>query len=65
MIAKPIISPDFTVDDIHKIGEYHYEITKDMMTLERINFYNEGEISFLKEMEKIRYYRLSLNTEEN
>ena len=24
MIAKPIISPDFTIEDIHKIREYHY-----------------------------------------
>lgn len=35
MIAKPIISLDFTVDDIHKIREYHYELTKDMTTQER------------------------------
>ena len=27
MIAKPIISPDFTIEDIHKIREYHYELT--------------------------------------
>ena len=42
MIAKPVISPDFTIEDIHKIREYHYELTKDMTTQERINFYNEG-----------------------
>ena len=28
-----VISPDFTIDDIHKIREYHYELTKDMTTL--------------------------------
>ena len=32
MIAKPDISPDFTIDDIYKIREYHYELTKDMTT---------------------------------
>lgn len=42
MIAKPVISPDFTIEDIHKIREYHYELTKDMTKQERINFYNEG-----------------------
>ncbi len=52
MIAKLIISPDFTMEDIYKIREYHYELTKDMTTQERINFYNEGGRGFLKEMEE-------------
>ncbi len=47
-----VISPDFTVEDIHRIREYHYELTKDMTTQERINFYNEGGRAFLAEMEK-------------
>ena len=46
MITKPIISPDFTIEDIHKIREYHYELTKDMTTQERIKFYNEGGRAF-------------------
>ncbi len=29
MIARPIISPDFTIEDIHKIREQNYERTKD------------------------------------
>ncbi len=52
MITEPIISPDFTIEDIHKIREYHYELTKDMTTQEKINFYNEGGRAFLAEMEK-------------
>lgn len=52
MIMEPIISPDFTIEDIHKIREYHYELTKDMTTQEKINFYNEGGKAFLTEMEK-------------
>ena len=52
MIAEPIISPDFTIEDIHKIREYHYELTKDMTMQEKINFYNEGGRAFLAEMEK-------------
>ena len=51
MIAEPIISPDFTIEDIHKIREYHYELTKDMTMQEKINFYNEGGRTFLAEME--------------
>lgn len=52
MIDKPAISPDFTIEDIHKIREYHYELTKDMTTQERIDFYNEGGRAFLREMEE-------------
>lgn len=51
MPAKPVISQDFTIEDIHKIREYHYELTKDMTLQERMNFYNEGGKSFLREME--------------
>ncbi len=42
----------FTIEDIHKIREYHYELTKNMTTQEKINFYNEGGKAFLAEMEK-------------
>ena len=52
MITKPNISPGFTIEDIHKIREYHYELTKDMTTQEKINFHNEGGRAFLAEMEK-------------
>ena len=51
MITEPIISPEFTIEDIHKIREYHYELTKDMTMQEKINFYNEGGRTFLAEME--------------
>ena len=52
IMKKPVLSPNFTIEDIHKIREYHYELTKDMTTQERINFYNEGGRAFLKEMEE-------------
>ena len=29
-IPKPEISPNFTIEDIHKIREWHYEKRKDM-----------------------------------
>ncbi len=29
-MEEPMISPYFTVEDIHKIREYNYELTKDM-----------------------------------
>ena len=46
MITQPNISPDFTIEDIHKIREYRYELTKDTTTQEKINFYNEGGRAF-------------------
>lgn len=63
MIPEPIISPDFTIEDIHKIREYHYELTKDMKPQERINFYNEGGRAFLKEMEAKKKQKLSSQKE--
>lgn len=52
MITKPIISPNFTIEDIHKIREYHYELTKEMTVQEKMDFYNEGGKAFLREMEE-------------
>ena len=43
-IPKPEISPDFTIDDIHKIREWHYEILKDATFEERNAFYREGAL---------------------
>ena len=52
MVEKPIISSEFTIDDIHKIREYHYEMTKNMSNKEVADEYNEGGKAFLKEMEE-------------
>ena len=32
------ISPDFTVEDIHKIRERNYEVTKHMTTEEKLHY---------------------------
>jgi hypothetical protein len=37
-----IISPDFTIEDIHKIREYNYEVTKNMPFEERNAYYSKG-----------------------
>ncbi len=38
---KPLdISPDFTIEDIHKIREYNYEMTKNMTRQEKMDYYN-------------------------
>lgn len=34
------ISPDFTIEDIHKIREHNYSVTKDMAPDKRCDYYN-------------------------
>ena len=47
MEPKLEISPDFTLEDIHKIRDYTYEITKNMTTQELCDYYNKNaEIGF-------------------
>ena len=49
-MEKPILSPNFTIDDIHKIREYHYEMTKNMTTEEWCAYFNKTAAKVLKEM---------------
>ena len=41
-MEKPIISPNFTIEDIHKIREYNYEMTKSMTREERRAYYRKA-----------------------
>jgi hypothetical protein len=41
-MEKPIVSDNFTIEDIHKIREYNYEMTKNMTTEERRAYYRRG-----------------------
>ena len=45
---KPEVSPNFTIEDIRNIREYHYELTKNMSFEERASFYREGAKEFEK-----------------
>ena len=36
-----VISPNFTIEDIHKARENNYNITKDMTPQERRDYYNK------------------------
>ena len=40
-MEKPKISKNFTIEDIHKIREYHYEMTKNMTTKEWCDYFNK------------------------
>ncbi len=49
-----VISPDFTIEDIHKIREQNYERTKDMPITEKIAYYNNSGKEAEREIERRR-----------
>ncbi len=40
-MEKPVLSPNFTIEDIHMLRQYHYEMTKHMTDEERMDYYNK------------------------
>ena len=40
-MEKPVLSPNVTIEDIHTLREYNYEITKHMSDKERMDYYNK------------------------
>lgn len=52
-MEKPTISPHFTVEDIHKVREYNYEMTKNMSREERRAYYRKGSEEFKAYMESL------------
>ena len=51
-MEEPVLSPDFTIDDIHKLREYNYYLTKDMTPQERMDYYNKKGRAFQQEIEE-------------
>lgn len=49
---KPILSPNFTIEDIHKSREYNYYKTKNMTLQERIDYYNIHGLEVHKKMQE-------------
>jgi len=49
-----VISPDFTIEDIHKIREQNYERTKDMTVAEKEAYYNNSGKEAERESERRR-----------
>ena len=48
------ISPDFTIEDIHKIRRYNYEMTKNMTKEDRRAYYQAGADRMRKRLEEHR-----------
>lgn len=59
-MEKPILSPDFTIDDIHKLREYNYYLTKDMNPQERQNYYNERGMEVHRQIQERKLQKMSL-----
>lgn len=51
-MEKPILSADFTIEDIHKLREYNYEKTKELSRKEKMDYYNNKGKEFLKKLEE-------------
>lgn len=50
-MKKPILSPYFTIEDIHKLREYNYYQTKDMTPQERMDYYNSRGMEVHREIQ--------------
>jgi len=53
-LPKPEISPDFTIDDIHKIREWNYEKLKDATPEERKEYYKNSTRRFENRIALVR-----------
>jgi hypothetical protein len=53
-MEKPILSPNFTIEDIHKLREYNYEITKNMTDKERMDYYNSRGMEVQMKLERMK-----------
>lgn len=51
---KLMISPEFTIEDIHKIREYNYNTTKDMSPQERRDYYNKRGMEVHRQIQEMQ-----------
>jgi len=52
------ISPAFTIEDIHKVRENNYNITKDMSSQERRNYYNQRGMEVHRQIQERKLKRI-------
>lgn len=51
------ISPDFTIEDIHRIREYNYEATNHMTVEEKLHYYNTPRTDAEEKIGRLREKR--------
>jgi len=56
-MTELIIGPDFTVDDIHKVREYNYEVTRKMTREERRAYYSNAAEKARRRMRELKAER--------
>ncbi len=59
MVYKLEISPDFTVEDIHRIRERNYEATRHMTIEEKLHYYNTPRTDAEEQIKRLRSDRKS------
>jgi hypothetical protein len=59
MIQKPIISEEFTLEDIRKIRDYNYEITKNMTYEEFRDYLDRETAPIMAKLTNLRIARTS------
>ena len=52
-----VISPNFTIEDIHKVRENNYNITKDMTPQERRDYYNKRGMEVHRLIQKRKLHK--------
>ena len=58
IMNKPILSPNFTIEDIHKLREYNYYQTKDMTQQERIDYYNSRGLEVHRKIQERKLQKI-------
>lgn len=53
-MEKSVLGPDFTIEDIHKLREYNYEMTKDRNDKDRMDYYNKRGREIQKKLDKMK-----------
>lgn len=57
-MERLIISENFTIEDIHKIREYNYNLTKDMKPQEKRDYYNRRGMEVHKQIQAMQLNKL-------
>ena len=52
-----VISPKFTIEDIHKVRENNYNITKDMTPQERRDYYNKRGMEVHRQIQERKLHK--------
>ena len=61
MLKEPVLSPNFTIDDIHKLREYNYERRKNMTFDEYKADVANGANRALAEIERLKREKQSIS----